>query len=117
LKEPEDGAPDAEVLAWASKMTTSALQRAAVAKLSGKPFDECMAAAAEGMPTTMLLRLFEHELREIGCVNTVPRPFWHWVYRYKDKPGRVVMLSWNKRLLLQQRGYIDIEAFTNEGMQ
>ena len=116
MKEPEDDAPDAEVLAWASKTTEGALRRAWMAKLEGKPFEECMAAASEGLPITATLRLFEHELREIGCVTTVPRMFWHWVYRSRSGKGRVVMLSWAKRLLLQQQGYVDIEAFTNEGL-
>jgi hypothetical protein len=114
---PDDDAPDAQVLEWAKGKTISAIRRAIEAKLGGAADEaEVLAAAAEGMGERTNVRLYERDLREIGVVNDLPRMFWHWVYRDRKKPGKVIILSWAKRMQLQQQGYIDLDAFTNEGM-
>ncbi len=116
MKEPDNDASDAEVFEWASGVTRKAIYDAAEKKLSGGSFEECMSAASAGLPTKTNVRIYLPDVREIGCVGEpLPRAFWHWVYR--DRKGRrTIMLSWKMRLRLQTQGFVDIDAFTNEGL-
>ncbi len=106
---------DAEVLEFARKHANDITVRVAVASVAGASDQE--AAEASGRPR-VVVTLFASDIREIGVfevdVDTVPRHLRRaWVYRSR-KSDDVFMLSWQKRLELQQTGSVQIFAYKHD---